>query len=196
MTRARKLQSMSSVNEFEGQRTRLRAVEPEDWEVFHAMDLDTELSRLDWDTHFPSSKAGHREWAERESSRPTDDRTRFAIETLDGTVVGTINVAFANRRHGVFSYGLGLAREHRRKGYGREAVLMVLRFFFRELGYHKVEVGVYGFNEGSLLFHDALGMQREGCKRSCHFTQGRYHDEILFGMLSEEFDARYGEPTQ
>lgn len=88
-----------------------------------------------------------------EGGRPGDP----AIETLDGTLVGWVNVARTDRRNGLFTYAIGVGREHWRKGYGTEAVLMMLRFYFAELAYRKVETKVYAFNEASLRFHDELG---------------------------------------
>jgi len=74
-----------------------------------------------------------------------------------------------------------------------EAVVLLLRFYFGELAYRKVETKVYAFNEPSLRFHDALGFKREGCRRAAHFTEGQYHDIVLFGMMAEEFFSLFGQ---
>ena len=70
--------------------------------------------------------------------------------------------------------------------------MLLLRFYFAELAYRKVETKVYSFNEPSLRFHDYLGFTREGCRRAAHFTAGGYHDVILFGMIADEFFERHG----
>jgi RimJ/RimL family protein N-acetyltransferase len=175
-------------NEFEGKLIRLRAIEPEDW----AAGLDTELDRLVDVTHLPSSRAAARQRAEQASRYPEDDRAQLVIETLDGTSVGSLSVGNADRRNRVFGYGIGLGRDHWRKGYGTEAVLLLLRFYFGELGYQKVDVEVYDFNEPAIRFHEALGFQHEGRRRRTYFTRGSYHDLVLFGMTAEEFFARHG----
>ena len=66
---------------------------------------------------------------------------------------------------------------------------MALRYYFRELGYHRANATVYEFNAPSLALHRSLGFREEGRLRQSLFTQGRYFDELLFGMLAEEFDA-------
>jgi len=163
-------------NEFEGERIRLRAVEPEDAEFWYESGLDTEFDRRGGQTHLPSSRAAFRQRAEEAAKARDDDSVALTIETLDGTVVGGLGVGIRNTRSRVFDYGIGLYQEHRRKGYGTEALDLLFRFYFRELGYLKVEAGVYGFNESSLRFHEAFGFVVEGRRRRAVFTMGTYHD--------------------
>lgn len=179
-----------STNEFEGRLVRLRAVEPEDWEAFARFDVDTDLARRDGNTHLPGSNSASRDWATTAAKRPDGDGVQLAIEALGGPIVGAISVGRADRRHGVFSYGLGLGREFWRRGFGTEAVVLLLRFYFRELRYEKVDVEVYAFNEASLAFHEHLGFTREGVRRSTYFTMGERHDVILYGLTRLEFEER------
>lgn len=176
-------------NDFEGSSVRLRAVEPEDWEAFNAFDADTEMTRLSSSAHLPASRASLRKWAEEAAKRPDSDEVTLAIETLDGTVIGSLRVGHVDRRHRVFGYGLAIAADYCRKGYGSEAVRLLLRFYFGELGYQKAEVGVYAFNEASVRFHESLGFQHEGRRRRSHFSGGAFHDVILLGLTAEEFQS-------
>ena len=171
---------------------RLRAIEPDEWEPFFLLNADTELARLGGYTHVPVSRSSTRQWAEEASKRKEGDEVTLRVETLDGGAVGSITVARTDRRNGLFTYGLGIGREQWRHGYGTEAVVLLLRFYFGELAYRKVETKVYGFNDASLQFHERLGFQREGCRRAAHYTAGQYHDIILFGMTSEEFYEHHG----
>ena len=180
-------------NEFEGKLIRLRAMEPEDWNAAHASGQDTELDRLVDLTHLPSSRAAARHRAEQAARDPEGDQAELVIETLDGTPVGSLSVGQTDQRNRVVGYGIGLGREHWRKGYGTEAILLLLRFYFGELGYQKADVGVYDFNEPSIRFHEAFGFQHEGRRRRACFTRGKYHDLVLLGMTADEFFARYGD---
>ncbi|MDQ3640710.1 MAG: GNAT family N-acetyltransferase [Actinomycetota bacterium] len=182
---------MTRRNEFEGTLVRLRAVEPEDADVWYASGLDTETDRRGGFTHLPSSRSAYRERAMEASKAPEGDSVSLMIETLDGVVVGGLGVG-GNRRTRVFDYGIGVGREHWRKGYGTEALQLLFRFYFLELGYQKVETGVYAFNEPSLRFHETFGFAVEGRRRRAVFTRGEYHDVVLFGMTCEEFMTRHG----
>jgi len=179
-------------NEFEGTKVRLRAIEPDEWEQFLIFEGDTELIRLSGGTSLPSSKAARKQWAEEASKRKEGDQAALRIETIDRTLVGWTNVGKTDRRNGIFTYAIGIARDHWRQGYGSEAVVLLLRFYFAELAFRKVETIVYAFNEASLSFHDHLGFHREGCRRAAYFTAGEYHDVVLFGMTADEFFEKHG----
>jgi len=159
-------------NDFEGRKVRLRAIEPDEWEQFLVFEGDTDLARLSGLTHLPASRASTRQWAQEASERKEGDQVALRVETLDGALVGWINVGQTDRRNGLFTYAIGIGRDHWRQGYGSEAVVLLLRFYFAELAYRKVETKVYSFNEPSLSFHDYLGFTREGCRRAAHFTAG------------------------
>jgi RimJ/RimL family protein N-acetyltransferase len=180
------------MNIWQGQRVRLRGVEPGDWQTFDRWDQDSEVARLCYHIEFPRSQEGTKKFAaEAATAEPKGHAYRWMIETLDGVPVGTINTHSCDLRHGTFGYGLAIAREHWRQGYASEAVCLVLAYYFRELRYQKVTAHVYAFNEGSIRLHEKLGFQLEGRLRRMVFTDGAYHDELVFGMTAVEFEARY-----
>ena len=178
-----------TTNLWTGHLVRLRAVEPRDWEAFHANDLDTESQRAGWSIQFPRSEAASKDWAERVAkAEPLGDNVRFAIENGQGELVGTINTQHCNVHAGTFSYGIALFRPHWRKGYAREAIQLVLRYYFGELRYQKVNAQVYSFNEASARLHESLGFRLEGRLRQMGFTNGQPFDELHYGLTREEFE--------
>lgn len=178
-------------NIFEGKLVRLRAVEPDDWKNHEQWDRDTDLARLGYEIPFPQSLEMTRQWAERESQRHAEnDGFRFQIETLGGIQVGTINTHSCDLRSGTFMYGLAIGPQHQRKGYGSEAIRLVLRFFFHERRYQKCTVHVYSFNPPSQKLHESLGFALEGRLRRMIYSGGQYHDVLVYGITSEEFDEQ------
>lgn len=178
-------------NEFEGNKVRLRAVEPEDWEELSTSGLDTDLVRRAGVTHVPRSQAAYRSRAEDASKAPEGDQVELTIETLDGSIVGWLGVNHADRRNRIFSFGVTIGRDHWRKRYATEALELLFCFYFSELGYQKVDTWVLAFNEASLRFHEAFGFVVEGRRRRAVFTKGEYHDFVLVGMTREEFVERH-----
>lgn len=175
-------------NLWRGDKVRLRAVESGDWQTYHSSNDDTEAARHHSWIPFPRSAERMKKWAEELSLvDPKDDAFRWVIENDVGQVVGMINTLECDRRCGTFKYGLGIFREHRRKGYATEAIKLVLNYFFSELRYQKVTVHLYAFNESSIKLHEKLGFQHEGRLRRMIFTDGKYHDELLLGLTVEEF---------
>jgi RimJ/RimL family protein N-acetyltransferase len=102
--------------------------------------------------------------------------------------VGIINTFECSRRHGTFKYGLSIDRRHWGKGYAREAIAIVLRYYFRELRYQKATVHIYTFNARSIGLHAKIGFKREGRLRRMAYTNGIYYDDIVMGQTAEEFD--------
>jgi RimJ/RimL family protein N-acetyltransferase len=181
-------------SQFEGRLVRLRAVEPGDAETLFRHRQDTEISRRDARIQWPRSLADIRRRIESPSeSQPTDDHS-LVIETLEGQVLGGVDIQSTQLRDGTFSIGIGLAeRSAWGKGYAKEAMTLVLRYMFHERRYQKCNISVYAFNERALGLYHRLGFQDEGRGRRNYFTNGEYHDEIYLGMLREEFDARYSD---
>jgi RimJ/RimL family protein N-acetyltransferase len=175
---------------WQGTRVRLRAVEPGDWESFFAWNDDDFTARRSSEIGYPQSREAVKEWtAKVATAMPENDQFRWIIENLEGQAVGTIITHNCNRRVGSLKYGLVIAAEHHRRGYAREAVQLVLRYFFEELNYQKVTVDVYDYNLASQRFHESLGFTLEGRVRRTIYTGGQHHDEFIYGLLREEFHS-------
>jgi len=181
-----------TTNIWQGQKIRLRAVEPEDWSAYLAWNEDSEAERSSYFIPFPPAKAWMKQRLEKEAqTAPDGDTFRFQIETLEGELVGTINTTNASPRHGTFGYGLSIKRAARRQGYATEAIKLILNYYFCELRYQKVTVHIYDFNQPSIKLHQRLGFQQEGRLRRMGHTKGAYYDELIFGMTKEEFAAQH-----
>ena len=77
------------------------------------------------------------------------------------------------------------------KGYGTEAGRRLLQFAFDKLGFHRVAVGVVGFNTRALRFWTGLGFQQEGIARESHYCDGQYSDFIMMSILEDEYRQKY-----
>jgi RimJ/RimL family protein N-acetyltransferase len=175
---------------WEGTVVRLRAVEPDDWEIHHEWDQDSEMQRWLDRVHIPRSRQGTQRWAEQQALRePENDNFHFQVETLAGELVGSVNAHDCDRRTGIFEVGVAIRPEHQRKGYAREALALLLRYYFHELRYQKVNAYIVHVNEPSLRLFERLGFQQEGRLRRIVYTGGRHYDYIAYGMTIEEFDA-------
>jgi RimJ/RimL family protein N-acetyltransferase len=177
-------------NIFDGERVRLRAIEAEDWEFFYHLDtMTTDLGRAADEIWFPNSKARAQAWAAAQAnSHSQHDQFRFRIETVaSGEIIGTINTHSTDPRVGCFKYGLVIAPEQQRKGYASEAIKLVLRYYFSEKRYQKVNAEVFSFNEASIRLHERLGFTLEGRLRRTVYTDGQFYDALIYGMLREEF---------
>ena len=182
-------------NIWTGHVARLRAIEPGDWVRYHADANDSQSARENDVIHVPRSAEAAKKWAEEWALKaPEDESYGWAIESLVGAeLVGMISTNEVLRKQGTFQYGLGVFREHRRRGYASEAIRLVLRYYFEELRFHRVGARVYAFNEASLALHRAMGFIEEGRIRAAVFTGGAHHAAIAFGMTATEFQERHGD---
>ena len=172
---------MTNYHFWRGGRIRLRAIEQKDLDDIQQSfeDQDTELERYQSDIPFPYSREQDRAGLEALRKRePGDDSFFWMIEDSEGQIVGYINTFECDRRVGVFKYGIALRRACWGLGYAREAITIVLRYYFRELRYQKLTAMVYSFNERSLRMHEKLGFTFEGRLRRTAYTNGRHYDPI------------------
>jgi diamine N-acetyltransferase len=73
------------------------------------------------------------------------------------------------------------------KGYGTEAGHLLLDYAFNRLGFHRISIGVVGFNKRALRFWESLGFKKEGVERDEYFYDNVYSDGIMMSILENEF---------
>lgn len=172
-------------NIFEGRLVRLRAPEPADDAPFRRwVREDTDSGRMTYRIPFPepAEQAISQQWFP-----PLGDNAQFAIETLNGVLVGSIDAHECNSRNGTFMLGIGILPEHRQNGYASEAIRLLLNFYFYEMRYQKCHSMVFSFNAASIRLHERAGFVLEARLRRMIYTQGAYHDELRYGLTAEEF---------
>ncbi len=180
-------------NYWDGTRLRLRAVQAGDADAHYRFNLTDDYGLID-QIYPPGSLARVEEWARTKAQAGfTDDTYAFQMESIEtGELVGGIATHDCDPRVGMLSYGLHVFAEHRGRGYAKEAICLVLRYYFQERRYQKANVGVYAINEPSIRLHESLGFEVEGRIRRAVFTGGLHSDLLWFGMTVEEFRERHG----
>ncbi|RAI99111.1 RimJ/RimL family protein N-acetyltransferase [Paenibacillus pabuli] len=81
--------------------------------------------------------------------------------------------------------------DHQGKGYGSEALLLMLDYGFGICNLHRIELEVYAFNQRAIRTYEKLGFQREGVRRDALYYNHQYHDAIQMSMLENEFLERH-----
>lgn len=168
---------------------RLRPMVQEDWKIWHEDATDSDGMRLlNWGVELPMTEAMAQDKVETWVGFGNDDRYMFTIESLSGEVVGGINIDSVDNKNGTFSFGIRIYRAFRNKGYAEEALRIILRYAFYEMRLQKCNSGCVHINTGSIRLHGKVGFIQEGLRRRQNYTNGRYYDNILFGLTREEFD--------
>lgn len=177
-----------------GEKVRLRPLRIDDAEGAFADSLDSPSRRvLQLGIELPTSVELLKSSLEKFTGcKDTDGIIIFTIETHTGEDVGGISVHSRDRKNGIFGFGVVVSRRHRRKGYAEDAVRILLRYGFWERRYQKCQSACIHTNDASIRLHQKLGFVEEGRCRRRWFLDGEYHDDVLFGLTREEFDALEG----
>jgi len=87
-------------------------------------------------------------------------------------------------------------KDFRGKGYGTEALVLLLRYGFLKLGMNRIFSGAVITNEISIRSNEKVGMVREGILREALWKDGRFQDVVALAMTRADFDRLYGsEPS-
>jgi RimJ/RimL family protein N-acetyltransferase len=112
---------------------------------------------------------------------------RFVIEA-GGEPAGMVGFHRVSEANGI-AHLEKLAVHPSHRGIGVEAARAFCRLLFGELGFHRLELEIYGFNERALRHAERLGYVREGVRRKAYRRHGEWQDGVLFGLLREDLDA-------
>ncbi len=172
-----------------GQLVSLTAVDP---------DRDPDLiARWSHDSQF--WRLAHTDWAfpmlardvKRELEDRPLDRVGFAIRTLaDDRLIGLIGlyvISWVNRE-AFMGIQIG-ERDYWGKGYGTDALRVLLRYAFDELNLDRISLSVLEGNERAMRSYEKCGFRYEGRERKVWAYDGRRWDEVYMGLLREEWAA-------
>ncbi len=176
----------------EGERVRLRKLEKADLPLLHRWLNDQDLmawARFSPD-HMVSLAALEKEY-ERELAGEDRDRTTYMIEEKDtGKPIGWCTVRTWDRKHVNANVGIGLGeKEEWGTGYGTEAMGLLLTILFDHQGWHRAELWTLAENERAIRSFEKCGFRREGLEKESTYSDGRYRDIVLMGLLKSEWDA-------
>lgn len=176
---------------WQGTKTRLRGVRADDAEAAWIERLDTPSRQLlQLGAELPVSVEYLRQrLGQLADCNDLDGLVLFAIENLEGERVGGLSWHSRDLKNGAFSFGVTVPREHRGRGYAADAVWTLLRYAFREQRFNKCNSLCVATNTASMRLHERLGFVLEGMQRQVIFYDGVYHDEALWGMTRDEYEA-------
>jgi RimJ/RimL family protein N-acetyltransferase len=137
----------------------------------------------------PRDREGLRRELTRSKAEP-DGFGRFVIES-DGERAGAMGFEVVNSRSRIAKLErLAVDPAFRGRRIADEAARLFQRHLFDDLGYHRLELEIYGFNERAIAHAERSGFVREGVKRRAYERHGGWVDAILYALLPEDLDSR------
>ena len=160
---------------------------------------DTEFHRLaDDDPAELRSEKKIKEWMEKQTADENPHRFSFSIRTLEeDRLIGFISL-YLPVVHGCDAWvGIGIGdREFWGRGYGTDAMRVILRYAFTELNLHRVSLGLHAYNQRALRSYEKAGFQLEGRVRGEGLREGQRFDAIYMGILRKEWMEQNGIETR
>jgi aminoglycoside 6'-N-acetyltransferase len=112
----------------------------------------------------------------------------FVVE-VDGERAGTLQFERANERSRIANLGgLAIHPDFRGAHVGDNAARLFQRYLVDELGYHRLQMEIYGFNERAMRHARRVGFTREGVRRKAYWRNEQWVDGVLYGLLADELE--------
>lgn len=131
----------------------------------------------------PPTEEEHRSWFS--SIRARDDVEIWGIRLVeDDRLIGSCQLHSIDRHHRNAELQVRIGeRVAWGRGYGTEAVRLLVSHAFDDLDLHRVSLHVFTHNERAIRAYERAGFQREGRLREAAFIDGRYLDVFVMAAL-------------
>jgi RimJ/RimL family protein N-acetyltransferase len=177
---------------FEGQHIRFAPLDAErDAEIVSKWTHDLEYLRLfSADIAKPLSPAQiKKQYEELDKDAEKHNAFNFAVRLKDDDrLIGFARLYRIEWTHGTGSLQIGLGdRNDRGKGYGTEALRMLLRYAFDEINLYRLAASTAEYNTGAISFFERAGFVVEVRRRQAIQRDGKRWDAVLLGLLRDEW---------
>jgi RimJ/RimL family protein N-acetyltransferase len=125
--------------------------------------------------------------AEIERSEAEPDAFGVFVVEAGGTRVGSMHFERANRRSRIADLGgLAIHPDARGRRLADDAARQFQQHLIHELGFHRVQMEIYAFNERAMAHAERAGFTREGVRRKAYWRNDEWVDGVLFGLVAED----------
>lgn len=128
---------------------------------------------------------GEREWLKKKQS----DYTFSIVLKENDELIGNCGFTEIDLIHRNATLGIFIGEEENRgKGYGKEAIKLLLEYGFNNLNLNNIMLSVYDFNKRAIKIYEGLGFKKFGTRHKSHYFKGKFYDEIQMEILKEEYN--------
>ena len=135
----------------------------------------------------PRDRDGVQAEIERSQAEP-QEFGRFVIE-VDGEPAGSMGFEVANRRSRIANLGsLAVHPSFRGRRVADEAARLFQRHLLHDVGFHRLQLEIYGFNERAMAHAERAGFIREGVRRKAYWRNDEWVDGVIYGLVQEDLE--------
>jgi RimJ/RimL family protein N-acetyltransferase len=88
--------------------------------------------------------------------------------------------------------GLAVHPDFRGRRVADDAARLLQRELFDRLGFHRLELECYGFNERAMRHAERVGFVGEGVRRRAYWRHERWNDGVLYGLVRDDLEREKG----
>lgn len=178
---------MKYFKKLEGRNVFLSPINPEDLEVYTKWMNDISICINLGNASTNYSLQRENEMLEKLSK----DDHNFAMVLKEGVkLIGNCSLFSINQIHRSAELGLFIGEEeYRGKGYGSEAVELLLCYGFKILNLNNIMLKVFSFNTRAIKAYEKVGFRVFGKRTGCYYVNDRYYDELYMEILSKDFKS-------
>ena len=172
-----------------GDRIYLSPRNSEDVELFTEWLNDFEITDYTDRSGILTTLAGEKKYLEENAS----PEASFVIVTIeDNKMIGTVSLEDINSINRTATLGIFIGdKNYRDKGYGTEAIRLILEYGFKYMNLNNIKLDLMAFNTRALKCYEKCGFKEYGRRRKCKFINGKYYDSISMDILAEEFEGDF-----
>ena len=131
------------------------------------------------------------EWYE-EHRKKKDDLVFSIIELKTGKLIGNTGLHNINHINRTAEFGIAIMdKRYWNKGYGTEAVTLMLDYSFNVLSLNSIVLWVYEENKRAIRVYENVGFKRIGRRREARLIAGEYKNDIYMDILAKEFNKKH-----
>jgi RimJ/RimL family protein N-acetyltransferase len=139
---------------------------------------------------FPMTEITEGKWIENLSTTRRNTDIHFIIE-VEGKPIGICGLQIISLIDQNAGMGMAIGeKDCWSKGYGTESLKLLVNYAFRHLNMNSLSAGAMDFNERSIKMQEKVGFRQEGRRLKVFFKNGKFCDEIIFGLLREEWEEK------
>ena len=167
-----------------GEKVYLSPVNPEDAEKYVEFLSDLKVGVPLGAFRGPQSILRERKFLEKMAEKGQ----HFAIiDNKTNELLGNCSLESFGGPHRTADLGIFLKKEAHGKGYGKEAIQLLLSHGFSFLNLNCIALTVFEFNERAISVYKKIGFKEMGKRRAHLYLHGKYYDTLLFDILESEF---------
>jgi RimJ/RimL family protein N-acetyltransferase len=140
----------------------------------------------------PRDREGLLAEIERTQAQP-QEFGRFVMEVEEDGAwrpAGSMGFEVANRRSRIANLGsLAVHPSFRGRRLADRAARLFQRHLVFDLGFHRLQLEIYGFNERAMRHAERAGFVREGARRRAYWRNEEWVDGVIYGLIREELES-------